>query len=88
MGRAATGASLTRPSRHRITAPRRARLVHAVLNDGKTTNSLSVKDRQDLAILMRAGVLQPQRNTITVTDDVTRSLFPEGSPQHNSDSDR
>jgi len=64
-------------SKCRSTSPQRARLVHQILTSGKSTNTLSSKDRQNLSILMRAGVLEQDRNAIIVTDDVRKSLFLE-----------
>lgn len=64
-------------SKCRSTSPQRARLVHQILTSGKSTNTLSHADRQNLSILMRAGVLEQDRNVIIVTDDVRKSLFLE-----------
>ncbi len=59
----------------RVVTPARARLVYKAIQQPLSQHALSKNDRRDIAILMRAGILELDNNRdIAVTERVTRSL--------------
>lgn len=61
----------------RVVTPGRARLVYQAMQQPLSQHSLSDNDRREIAILMRAGILQLDNNRdVTLTDRVGESVNP------------
>jgi transcriptional regulator with XRE-family HTH domain len=66
----------------RLVTPPRARLVHQALNYSLLSHALSDDDRRNLAVLIRAGLVQEDsERRLEVSDDVHLSLYPDGKPR-------
>lgn len=69
------------PYAQRILTPARVRKVYRALNGELSEHVFGETDRRDLAVLQRVGLLRYDSDReIVATDDVMRSLYPEGIP--------
>lgn len=69
------------PYAQRVLTPARLKKVHRALAGTLSEHAFGETDRRDLAVLKRVGILDDTGSTISVTDDVMRSLYPEGISQ-------
>jgi transcriptional regulator with XRE-family HTH domain len=66
----------------RLVTPPRAKLVRQALNYSLLSHALSGDDRRNLAVLMRAGLVQEDsERRLEISDDVHLSLYPDGEPR-------
>lgn len=69
------------PYSQRVVTPARAQQVYKALHGKLSEHAFSTEDRRHYVILKRVGLLDYESDRrIVPTDDVLRSLYPEGQP--------